>query len=451
MATQPQPPRQRRVLWILGGLALGGVALLIFAAMVLIGPLAEHRFRSLEYEYATLRDSARGLDSQQQSARRRAICEEMLQMAERAPDSPLALAGPLFVVGRGHDESLRRTATEKLLVEIDARPLAWLAQGFRYVPADSEPLARGLLARVSRELDHPQAAYLLGRVCSLSASNNETSEPPEAFVGAAQLLGERFAESPEIHTLCEVIAGGSHIVPWAAKYEPLLEKVLASNRDRWVKCTASMALARVAQSDPMRQELARSRFEAFMADFDGATPYVFQNLEQSYRSDAQFELEAMAYAPLLTVAPSLAGIALDGQPLDLETYRGRVVLLSFWATWCGPCMEMVELEKSLRDEYGAALQIIGVNSDREVDVALAAQKDHGIDWPSFRNYRPDQTSISDDWNAFFPTLVVIDAQGIIRQRFIGNPPRESITAAIDSAQSPVASQLADAARRAADL
>ena len=63
-------------------------------------------------------------------------------------------------------------------------------------------------------------------------------------------------------------------------------------------------------------------------------------------------------------APELAGEDLDDKPLKLTDYRGKVTLFVFWATWCGPCMDMVAHERKLVEHYAARpFAIVGANGD----------------------------------------------------------------------------------------
>jgi cytochrome c biogenesis protein CcmG/thiol:disulfide interchange protein DsbE len=67
-------------------------------------------------------------------------------------------------------------------------------------------------------------------------------------------------------------------------------------------------------------------------------------------------------------APDFSLPQLDGQELRLSSYRGKVVLLDFWATWCDPCREEIPHFVELQQKYGSrGLQVIGVSMDDSAD------------------------------------------------------------------------------------
>jgi cytochrome c biogenesis protein CcmG, thiol:disulfide interchange protein DsbE len=68
------------------------------------------------------------------------------------------------------------------------------------------------------------------------------------------------------------------------------------------------------------------------------------------------------------LAPDFSLLQLDGRPLQLSAYRGKVVLLDFWATWCDPCRDEIPRFVDLENKYGPqGLQIIGVSMDDSPD------------------------------------------------------------------------------------
>ncbi|MBX9583355.1 MAG: TlpA family protein disulfide reductase [Gemmataceae bacterium] len=128
-------------------------------------------------------------------------------------------------------------------------------------------------------------------------------------------------------------------------------------------------------------------------------------------------------------APELAGNDLDGKPFKLsEVARGKVTVVVWWASWCGPCLKMVPHEKELVERLkDKPFALVGVNSDAELADAVAAAKKHGITWRSVRG--TEGTPVDSAWNVQkWPTVYVLDAQGVIR--FI-DVRGEKIDAAVD--------------------
>lgn len=82
-------------------------------------------------------------------------------------------------------------------------------------------------------------------------------------------------------------------------------------------------------------------------------------------------------------APDLGGHSLDGKPLRLSDYRGKVVVLNAWASWCGPCRaEAPELVAARKHLAAKGVQVLGLNTDTDPGSGRSFQRDHGLGYPS---------------------------------------------------------------------
>jgi thiol-disulfide isomerase/thioredoxin len=337
-------------------------------------------------------------------------------------------------------------ATETLVKQAATADFALLEAAIHFSVGVSDdhlkPLGPVLLDRVRRAPDQPQAALLLASVvCPLCAVGENTTTPPPDFAAAADLIMERYAESPDIHNFCEIL--GMHVGRplWAGHFEKHLRTILARNHDRKVRVAASFALASVVQqAGESRQAEAEKLYQEFVDQFDGRVRYTedgkwygYFGIEQDLNQAAKGQLDELRSRALGKPAPEIDGPDLDGHPMKLSEYRGKVVLLSFWATWCAPCMRLVPSEKMLANRLeGKPFVIIGVNSDTEQHEAQTAVKEHDITWRSFRDEIRHQRAISVDWKVIgYPTFYLIDQKGIIRKRWIGGPTWDDMNEAID--------------------
>ncbi len=89
---------------------------------------------------------------------------------------------------------------------------------------------------------------------------------------------------------------------------------------------------------------------------------------------AEFRKDPDAFVPavLPRAASSLKATTLGGQSVSLEDYKGKVVLLDFWATWCAPCVkEMPALDKLYKKHAARGLTVLGVSIDEDPKKAVA--------------------------------------------------------------------------------
>ena len=113
-------------------------------------------------------------------------------------------------------------------------------------------------------------------------------------------------------------------------------------------------------------------------------------------------------APRFT-APLLSG---DGT-LDLSTYRGKVVFLDFWASWCPPCVTSLPMLDELRKEFPATdFQVLAINLDKDTGRAKRFLAKRGIGYPSASDPEgriPEQFGLET-----MPTSYLIDRKGVVR-------------------------------------
>jgi thiol-disulfide isomerase/thioredoxin len=117
-------------------------------------------------------------------------------------------------------------------------------------------------------------------------------------------------------------------------------------------------------------------------------------------------------------APDFKLNELAGKELTLESSRGKVVLLNFWATWCGPCREEIPELIALENRYKDRLQIIGLvvddDDEKEIRSVIASE---GINYPVA--LADTETRLAYGGIAALPTVFVINTEGRVVQKHVG--------------------------------
>lgn len=117
-------------------------------------------------------------------------------------------------------------------------------------------------------------------------------------------------------------------------------------------------------------------------------------------------------------APELGLAALDGTTVSLESLRGRVVLVNFWASWCGPCeKEMADLQRLYVEERERGFVVVGVNEGEEPGRAAGFLARFGVTFP---NVIDVDRAVTRRYQVFgLPNSYFIDGDGVVRARIVG--------------------------------
>ncbi|GIX06711.1 MAG: hypothetical protein KatS3mg115_1114 [Candidatus Poribacteria bacterium] len=130
-------------------------------------------------------------------------------------------------------------------------------------------------------------------------------------------------------------------------------------------------------------------------------------------------------------APDFTLPNLEGKAVQLKQLRGKVVLLDFWATWCGPCLEELPILQKLHEEFAEkGLVVLGVNNE-ELPTVQAFYQEHGLTFQT----------VSDPQNTVFrryvvrniPTVLVINREGVVVAHYIGAQTEETLRSALAKA------------------
>lgn len=114
----------------------------------------------------------------------------------------------------------------------------------------------------------------------------------------------------------------------------------------------------------------------------------------------------------------LAFAGLEGGKIDIRNYRGKAVLVIFWATWCKPCFEDLPKLRALHQQYSSqGFEVIGVNLDNQIESVKPYMQRHGMTWPQIHEAGGLDSPPSQAFGVIsLPTMFLTDKSGIVHSR-----------------------------------
>lgn len=118
------------------------------------------------------------------------------------------------------------------------------------------------------------------------------------------------------------------------------------------------------------------------------------------------------------LAPDMDLTYVDGSTAKLSDYRGKVVFLNLWATWCGPCVNEMPAFPKLQEEFGDQLQIVAINCGETAQVVRDFAEEKGYTFPMVVD-EEYKAMLGSYQTGSIPYTVIIDPEGVIHSIHLG--------------------------------
>jgi thiol-disulfide isomerase/thioredoxin len=160
-----------------------------------------------------------------------------------------------------------------------------------------------------------------------------------------------------------------------------------------------------------RDDAARAEFSAFLNE-DRSNP--------SEHERAERYLERMELARA-TMAPPFAVTTLDGQHVSMDGFAGKVVLIDFWATWCGPCREALPHIRKIAQKFdGQPFVVLSISLDSDEAKWKDFVGKNGMTWLQYRDGGFTGRIATQFGVTGIPATFTIDADGVLEDQHVGD-------------------------------
>lgn len=251
-------------------------------------------------------------------------------------------------------------------------------------------------------------------------------------VSAAVQSGTFANGLPQLKALDDYVSklpDGKELVPFVrfrymtAEYNTKLQSPNANFQeinDVWMESLADFVKEHADSPDAAEAMLQLAIGYEFMGKDDEAIEW-FGKIATNFGNTEIAQKAAGAKRRLQSVGKpmTLSSKTLDGRPVNIADLKGRVVLVHYWATWCEPCKQDMQLIKDLQAKYARSFTPIGVNLDNDAKEAAAFLKSKPLPWPQVYEAGGLESRLANEMGILtLPTMILVDSTGKVVNRNI---------------------------------
>jgi len=289
-----------------------------------------------------------------------------------------------------------------------------------------------------RETVVAQAKELFGsyapKALKVAEEKPDDATGQEAAILALQLATQTSKHGAEVERAADILARHHMASPKVRQLVPVLENAgepgvkalrafAAAAKDQQTKGAVTLALGKalVASADKVGDlkkgealvKEAESAFETAARDYKDV-----RTEDSTVGREAESELKTVRAVGVGKPAPDVEGTDLDGKKVKLASFKGKVVVLDIWATWCGPCVAMIPHERELVKKLeGKPFVFLSVSADKEKQALTEFLTKTQMPWQHW--WDGADRAVQKAYHVqYYPNVFIIDANGVIRYRHV---------------------------------
>ncbi len=291
-------------------------------------------------------------------------------------------------------------------------------------------IALAALAAADRASAETEAAREYKRLSDELRAKQGTMAMNEYFMLLERSLGDFIRKYPKAPEAGEAHFALGTVYSATGSTAKAIEHTEAFMASPAVKNASMAAAAKLVLASSY---LAVERFdeaEKLFRELVDAGLSIDQRISDGARSELA-RIDALRRIKIGSPAAGIVGTSHEGKKIDLAKYRGKVVLIDFWAAWCAPCrQEMPNVIRTYKDLKKKGFEVIGVSLDEDRAKFDKFIRDNKMDWPQIYDGKGWATAAAKSYavNAI-PATFLVDRKGVLRYRNVRGPKlREAVEA-----------------------